>query len=196
MVRIQIPFLVLLALLCGTAGVSANGFDPDQVPAIGSIAPAFGLHAFGSSPEKAETDADDVVQLDSICGLRPGETKGVLLLFLETKQIETLDLINGWHRRFARQGLELLAISVDSKPIEFSSKAARMRLRFPVLNDQHRIVAQRYGVSDTPFSMLLNSECRVLGFSNKPLSEEEAAITKSIQALLEGQIGTPSGSMD
>jgi hypothetical protein len=71
-----------------------------------------------------------------------------------------------------------------------------MRLTFPVLDDRHGIVAQRYGVSDTPFSMLLNRECRVLGFSSKTLAEEEEALTTSIEALMDDQIGTPSGSMD
>jgi hypothetical protein len=194
MLRLHTLALVLLALLCATAGASANGFDPDKIPSIGSVAPAFGLPAFNAGTSKDK--AAGVVQLDSLCGLRPGETKGLLLVFLEAKQLESLDIANNWHRRFSRQGLEVLAISVDSKPVEFASKVGRMRLRFPVLDDKHRIVAQRYGVADTPFSMLLNRECRVLGFSNKTLAEEEEALTTSIEALMVGQIGTPSGSMD
>lgn len=194
MLRLRILPLVAFALLCATAGASANGFDPDKIPAIGSVAPAFGLHAFDSGPSTDKPS--DIVQLDSICGLRPGETRGVLLVFLEAEQLQSLELANTWHRRYSRQGLEVLAISVDSKPVEFASKVGRLRLRFPVLDDKHRIVAQRYGVSDTPFSMLLNRECRVLGFSSKTLAEEEEALTNSIEALLAGQIGTPSGSMD
>jgi hypothetical protein len=194
MLRLRTLALIFLALLYATAGASANGFDPNKIPAIGSVAPAFGLHPFKAGTRKDETA--DVVQLDSLCGLRPGETKGLLLVFLEAEQLESLDIANTWHRRFSRQGLEVLAISVDSKPIEFASKVGRMRLRFPVLDDRHRIVAQRYGVSDTPFSMLLNRECRVLGFSSKTLAEEEEALTTSIEALMLGQIGTPSGSMD
>jgi hypothetical protein len=190
MLRLRTLALVFLALLYAAAGASANGFDPDKIPAIGSVAPAFGLHPFKTATSKDETV--DVVQLDSLCGLRPGETKGLLLIFLEAAQLESLDIANTWHRRFSRQGLEVLAISVDSKPVEFASKVSRMRLTFPVLDDRHGIVAQRYGVSDTPFSMLLNRECRVLGFSSKTLAEEEEALTTS----MDDQIGTPSGSMD
>jgi hypothetical protein len=194
MLRIPTPLLALLILLCAAAGASANGFDPDKVPTVGTIAPAFGLHPFESGPAKSEEA--EVLQLDSICGLRPGDTRGLLLLFIEATQLESLELANNWHKKFSRKGLEVLAISLDPRPIEFSSKLERLRLRFPVLNDQHGIVAQRYGVSNTPFSMLLNRECRVLGFSSKTLAEEEAALTSSIEALMNEQIGTASGSMD
>ena len=44
--------------------------------------------------------------------------------------------------------------------------------------------------------MLLNSECRVLGFSNKKLVEEESGLITSIEALMKEQIGGRSGSMD
>jgi hypothetical protein len=194
MVRIPTPLLALLILLCATAGASANGFDPNKIPKIGTIAPAFGLQPFESSPAKSEET--DVLQLDSICGLRPGDTRGLLIVFIEAKQVESLELINNLHRKFSRQGLEVLAISVDPKPIEFASKLERTHVRFPVLNDKHRIVAERYGASDTPFSMLLNRECRVLGFSSKTFAEEEEALTGSIEALMNEQIGTVSGSMD
>ena len=192
--RLRSVLLSLGLLVCGVTAASANGFDPSKIPSIGSIAPAFGLQAFTS--QTAENDPKDVVQLDGICGLRPGETKGVLLVFLDESQLSSLDLLNDWNRRFSRQGLATVAISMESNPVGFSSKIGRMKLRFPVLDDQHKIVAQRYGVSETPFSMLLNSECRVLGFSNKELVEEEGALVNSIEALLNGQIGVASGSMD
>jgi hypothetical protein len=194
MTRARIPALSLLVLLCAVSLGSANGFDPNKIPRIGSVAPAFGLPSFRQGP--ASNDKQDVIQLDGICGLRSGKTKGVLLLFVEAAQLEDLELVNTWHRRFSRQGLEVIGISVDSKPIEFASKVGRLRLRFPVLDDRHRIVAQRYGVTDTPFSMLLNRECRVLGFSNKKLSEEEEGLVGSIESLMNDQIGQPSGSMD
>jgi len=192
--RLRSVFLSLGLLVCSVAAASANGFDPSKIPSIGSIAPAFGLQPFTS--QAVGDDQKEVVQLDGICGLRPGETKGVLLVFLDESQLSSLDLLNDWNRRFSRQGLATVAISMDSNPVGFSSKVGRMKLRFPVLDDQHKIVAQRYGVSETPFSMLLNSECRVLGFSNKGLLEEEEALVNSIEALLSGQIGAASGSMD
>jgi hypothetical protein len=187
-------FLSLGLLVAGVTVASANGFDPSKIPSIGTIAPAFGLQPFTSqAPGEGQKE---VIQLDGICGLRPGETKGVLLVFLDGSQLSSLELLNDWSRRFSRDGLATVAISVDSNPVEFSSKVGRMKLRFPVLDDRHKIVAQRYGVSETPFSMLLNSECRVLGFSNKGLSEEEEALVNSIEALLSGQIGAAAGSMD
>jgi len=194
MPRLNRALLPFLLLVCLVGHAFANGFEADKVPAIGSIAPAFGLYSLGGSAD--QSDADEVLQLDSVCGLRPGTTKGVLLLFIEQAQLADLELANQWHRRFSRQGLKVLAISVDPRAGEVSSKVAKERLRFPVLDDQHRIVAHRYGITEAPFSMLLNSECRVLGFSNKSLTEEEEALVASIEALIDGQIGKPSGSMD
>jgi len=194
MVRIPTPILALVILLCTATGVSANGFDPNKIPKIGVVAPAFGLQPFKSGA--ASDEAAEIIQLDSICGLRPGDTQGLLLVFIEAKQLGSLELVNNWHKKYARQGLKVLAISIEPNPSDFSSKVERARLRFPVLNDEHRIVAERYGVSDTPFSMLLNRECRVLGFSSKTLAEEELRLTSSIEALMDEQIGTVSGSMD
>lgn len=191
--RRLLPFL-LLGVLCAASVVSANGLDPKAVPPIGSIAPAFGLHPF--SKNKSDETTRTPVQLDNYCGLRPEETEGVLVAFVDSRHFDDLELADTWHRRFNRQGLEILAISVDSKPLEFASRLNRDRPRFPVLDDHHSIVASRYGISEAPFSLLLNKECRILGFSNKRLSDEAEQLVSSIEALLEGQIGRPSGSMD
>ena len=184
--------LSLLSLIALVSLVSAEELSPKAVPAIGSIAPAFGLYLLaGDDDERGEA-----VQLDSVCGLRPGESKGVLLLFTDAQHVSGLEIANGLYRKFHKEGLEVLAVAVDKKPIVLRSKVEKLRLRFPVLDDRFGIVASRYGLAAAPFSILMNSECRILGFSNKTLAAEQEALSGSIEALVNEQIGARSGSMD
>jgi hypothetical protein len=66
----------------------------------------------------------------------------------------------------------------------FADKVLRSKPRYPVLDDRHRVVASRYGVDKTPFSFLLNSECRVLGFDAKGAAETAPAITAAVEELV------------
>ena len=184
--------LSLLSLISLVGLVSAGELNPKEVPAIGTIAPAFGLYPLAGD----EDDRSEATQLDAFCGLRPGDSKGVLLLFTDAQHIAGLELANGLYRKFHREGLQILAVAIDKKPIDLRSKLEKLRLRFPVLDDRFGIVASRYGITTAPFSVLMNSECRILGFSNKTLSEEQEALSGSIEALLNDQIGARSGSMD
>ncbi|MEE2829389.1 MAG: TlpA disulfide reductase family protein [Myxococcota bacterium] len=184
---------VLFALILGLGAVQANGLDPKKLPAIGSVAPAFALHPFSTAGKEESPEA---VHLDHFCGLRPEETKGVLLVFVDDRYLGDLELANTWHRKFQRDGLEVVAVSVDTQPLELAGKLNRLSLRFPVLDDNHRIVAKRYGLTTAPFSFLLNRECRVLGFSNQSLGKDAAGLLGSIEALLSGQIGGAAHSME
>ena len=185
---------IIVVLILGLGAVQANGLDPKKLPAIGSVAPAFALHPHSSATGQEESP--EAIHLDHYCGLRPEETRGVLLLFTDARYLEDLELANNWHRKYHRQGLEIIAISVDTEPLEFAGKLARLSLRFPVLDDNHRIVAKRYGLSTAPFSMLLNKECRVLGFSDQNLGKNTPGLVDANEALLDGQIGGAAHSME
>ena len=43
--------------------------------------------------------------------------------------------------------------------------------------------------------MLLNEECRVIGYSNRALSVDSQALEEAMKAQLNGQLGTAAGSM-
>ena len=181
--------LALLALVMVTPALAGDE-DPDAVPRIGTVAPALGLYAF----EKSKDDEPRApVELDDRCGLRPGSTTGVLVFFVDATSMDELEQAAEWWRLFHRQGLEILAISVEPNPFQFKDDVIKANFKFPVLDDQHGVVARRFGVERAPFSFLLNEGCQVLGFSNNKLTEDAVGLAAAIEAQVTGQIsgGTP-----
>jgi hypothetical protein len=187
--RLSLLTLTLLTLMA-VAPATAGDIDPDAVPRIGTTAPALGLYAF----EKSKGDEPkEPVQLDERCGLRPGSTTGVLLFFVDGNSMDDLEQANEWWRLFHRQGLEIMAVSVEPNPFQFKDDVIKANFKFPVLDDRQGVVARRYGVDSAPFSFLLNEGCQVLGFSNNKLTEDAVSLAAAIEAQVTGQIssGTP-----
>ncbi|MCP4871487.1 MAG: TlpA family protein disulfide reductase [Proteobacteria bacterium] len=181
--------LALIALAITPA--FAQQADPSKVARIGTIAPAFALYAY----EKDSDDKKEAVELDDYCGMRPGDTTAVLLLFVDGTSMDDLQLAQSWYRKFSRQGLEIIAVSQDGDP-EFRSAVLKANLRFPVVDDRLGIVAKRYGVPSAPFSFVLNQECRVSGFSNKTAVADTDGLAAAVEAQVNGQIGSVGISFD
>jgi len=170
---------------------SAEDVSPDSIPSVGTVAPAFGLYAFPTtgSFKTSGIREREVVQLDDLCGLRPGKTKAVVLLFVNADVgVLDADPVGNWYRKYHRDGLEVLVVSLEKNPSLFASKVLRSKPRYPVLDDRHRVVARRYGVTKAPFTFLLNSECRVLGFDQKSATEAAAELTAAIEELVRNRI--------
>jgi len=178
------------SLLWTLPGLAADA-SPESVPAVGTVAPAFGLYAFPTSGPGKQTISEDreIVQLDDLCGLRPGKTEAVVVLFIDG-DVDVLgaDPVGNWYRKYHKDGLEVVVVSVERNPSVFASKVLRAKPRYPVLDDRHRVVARRYGVANVPFSFLLNSECRVLGFDHKSAVEAAAELTAAIEELVRGKV--------
>ena len=185
-------FLIAVAasLLWALPG-SAGDISPATVPAVGTVAPAFGLYSFPTSASVNRNDNDEreVVQLDDLCGLRPGKTKAVIVLFVngDTGVLDA-EPVGNWYRKYHKDGLEVLVVSMEENPSIFASKVLRAKPRFPILDDRHQVVARRYGVTHPSFSFLLNSECRVLGFDQKSANEAAAELTAAIEELVRDRI--------
>ena len=187
--------LLILALFTAVAVAPAlaGDADPDTVPRIGSVAPALGLFAFDKSKGDEPPEA---VLLDDLCGLRPGDTTALLVFFVDSQSMDDLEKANEWWRLFHRDGLKLLAISVEPNPLQFKDDVIRAGFKFPVLDDRHGVVARRYGVDRPPFSFLLNEGCQVLAFSNRKLTEDEVGLSAAIEAQVNGQIGSTTPRFD
>lgn len=184
--------VVLLTLVAGGSAL-AGEVDPDAVPRIGKVAPALGLYAF----EKLKGDEPrEAVELDERCGLRPGDTTAVLVFFIDATGMDDLEQADEWWRLFHRDGLEILAISVEPNPLQFKDDVIKAGLKFPVLDDRHGVVAKRYGVERPPFAFLLNEGCQVLGFSNNKLTEDAVALAAAIEAQVNGQLGAETPRFD
>lgn len=176
--------LSLAALVLMVPAVSAAP-DADAVPGRGEVVPAFGLHELTVRPQEEPT----VHELDGLCGMRPGDTSAVLLVFVDGRGSADLAQAQSWFKKFHKDGLEILAVSIERQPDEFAAAVEKAKYRFPVLDDRQGIVSTRYGVVGAPFSLLLNDECRVLGMSNRGLADDSAALESAIAAQTSGQLG-------
>lgn len=183
-----LPLSLLLLVALAIPPAAAGEANPDDVPRIGKIAPALGLYAF----EKKERGDEErtAVQLDHFCGLRAGDTNAVLLLFVDANGMADLKIADDWMRSYRAQGLRVLAISTEAAPVDFAAEVIKAGLRFPVLDDRQGVVARRFGVRQ-PFTFLLDRDCRVLGFSDRTLSQDQAALPAAIQQTLESGAAAP-----
>ncbi len=178
---------ILAALLLAAPLAFAGEPDPDAIPTRGAAAPAFGLHLLNGA--EAEDGNRPVVELDDLCGMRPEGTTAVLLAFVDESHSADLSLANTWHRKHNKEGLEILAISLAREPDALTDEANKIGLRYDLLDDRHRIVARRYGITTAPFSLLLDEGCRVLGLSNRTLTADSESLSASIAAQVKGQLG-------
>ncbi len=183
--KVSVP--VLVCALAVSGAVSA-GDSPIDLPGIGEIAPAFALNPFQAGAAAREGDEGaTAVELDSVCGIRsPESTAAVLVAFVDQGGMDDLAVAQAWHRKYDKDGLEIIAISEEARPESFSAAVVRARYAFPVLDDRHHVVATRYGVAGAPFSLLLDRDCRVLGMNNRALTAEQA----SLEAALADLVGT------
>lgn len=173
------PLLCGLLLLPALAGAKP---DPDALPTIGGMAPAFSLRPFQSSTGSNE-DRATPIELDSLCGSRAGAA-AVLVFFVDEDGQDDLAIANAWHRRHHKDGLRVVAISEVEQPATFAAAVARARLGYSVLDDKHHVVSRRYGIDRAPFTVLLDGDCRVLGMGEKSLRASADALGETIGSLI------------
>jgi hypothetical protein len=173
-------------LLCSALAVATPAIAKDALPGVGEVAPAFALRPFQAGLAASEGDeARSAVELDSVCGIRsPESTAAVLVMFVDDDGTQDLAVANAWHRRFHKEGLEIIAVSEVERPESFGAAVVRARYTFPVLDDRHHIVATRFGIDQAPFSLLLDRECRVVGMNNKSVASDQDNLGAAISLML------------
>ena len=180
--------LMLAVALLAAPAAFAGEADPDALPRIGAVAPAFGLYPFET---KASVDElKDKVELDDHCGMRPGDTRLVLVVFSGAANLTAdLELVEGWRKKYGKRGFVPIVLSTDRSVQAVREQLVKTRYSFPILDDSFSIVGARYGVPSSPFSFLLDSGCHLLGLSDKSLTVDAERIGQTIETVLSGELG-------
>jgi len=181
---------LLSALVCLllAAPALAGNLDPGSLPQIGSVAPAFGLHPFASKVDADE--AREKVELDDHCGMFPGDTKLVLLVFSNAVSLQgDLEAVEAMRKKHGKRGFVPIVLSTDADSQTAREAVAKTRFTFPILDDGYKIVSARYGIPSSPFTFLLDGGCRVLGLSDKSLSVDGERIAQTVDTVLSGKLG-------
>ena len=110
----------------------------------------------------------------------------VVLHFFDSKAgAAELKTLNRLQRRYSNRGVQVIAISGDrdNKAVQ-AERVAAMKLDFPVLRDNHRVVIGRYGISELPITMVIEGNGNVFAIGQPKGDEAEAAIVAELEPLL------------
>lgn len=141
------------------------------------------------------TQADSIAASDFSLPSNQGDTinladqrgKVVLINFWATwcgpcrKEMPALEAL---YKQYQNQGLEILAISVDSDPVVAETFIAKQDISFPILFDPENQVSTAYHAMAMPTTAIINQEGQVHYVHQGYKPGTEALYEEHIQALL------------
>jgi peroxiredoxin len=168
---------LLLALTTGTV-------QAQEPITVGAPARAFSLEAMNEDQAMAIV-RQRTVTLGEIVGIQPAHpAKGVVIYFFDRPNGgEGLRPLNSLAKRYRNDEVRFIAISLDAEP-EVADWVESLKVDYPVLRDNHRIVADRYGVRETPMIVLVDADGIVFSAGAPSMMELEATLDAQVKALL------------
>jgi cytochrome c biogenesis protein CcmG/thiol:disulfide interchange protein DsbE len=103
--------------------------------------------------------------------------------------VQALPHLQTLYRRYADQGLQVLAVSQDdprSQP-KIGAFVRSRKLTFPVLLDADHRVARLFGVATVPTTFLISAAGRVVALQRGYRVGDEKILAAGVEALLAGQ---------
>ena len=154
---------------------------------VGGHCPIFALPAANEATARALVDKT-VVKLNDLVGIRPAHpSKGLVLYFFQQENgQEGLRVLNSIARRFRDEEVRVLAISIDPiELVDLQEWIAELRLDYPVLLDNYRIVTERYAVRVTPFVVVVDKDGMIYSVGAPSDEELNAVLDAQIRRALE-----------
>jgi peroxiredoxin len=153
---IEVFVLAMIPLLFGLASS-----PPDL--RVGEPARLFSLPAINETAARSLVSSNHVSLADLTEGADKQGKGVVLFFFTQAKGGEDLQELNRLYKRYSRQGIRFLAISVDQGDLgALSDWIESADLEFPVLRDNHRVVAERYNIKQLPMTYVVDGGGNVL----------------------------------
>lgn len=154
---------------------------------VGAPALAFSLDAINEEAAVSIVRQRTVV-LGEMVGLQPAHpAAGVVIYFFDRANGgDALRPLAALARRYKSSNLRIVGILADADP-DAADWVRGLGLEYPVLSDNHRIVADRYGVRQTPMVVLVDAQGLVFCAGGPSTAEFETAVEGEIKALL-GQV--------
>ncbi len=151
---------------------------------VGAPALAFSLPAMNEDAAVAIV-RQRTVTLGEMVGIQPAHpAKGVVIYFFDRPNGgEGLRPLNSLAKRYRNDEVRFIAISLDAEP-EVADWVESLKVDYPVLRDNHRIVADRYGVRETPMIVLVDADGIVFSAGAPSMMELEATLDAQVKALL------------
>lgn len=129
------------------------------------------------------------VALSDFAGLDPAYPHKVTVLYFCSKKSggDGLAALERVARRFRGKDAQVIAVLADNGELGgLSDWVAGLGLTYPVLRDEHRIVAARYGLTDLPVVYVVDANGDVYAVGNPSSADLESELSAEIEALLQG----------
>ena len=144
----------VIAFLPLLIGLSSSPLDVQ----VGEPARLFSLPAINEAAARALVSSNHVSLTDLTEGADENTRGVVIFFFTKDKGGEDLPSLNRLAKKYLRSGVRFLAISVDQGDLgALSDWVESANLEFPVLRDNHRVVATRYQVKQLPMTYVVDS---------------------------------------
>ncbi len=168
--------------------IMSVGMAAPRPLAVGPGQPAFAF-ALTAVNEDVTTETVNKVQvsLADFVGTIPAQArKAIVLHFFERSGgPEDLKALNRIQRKFANRGVQVVAISGDpDSKAALADRIGSLRLDFPVLRDNHRVVIGRYGITELPVTLVIEGNGNVFAIGQPRGDDVETAIAAELQPLL------------
>jgi peroxiredoxin len=152
----EVNVLALIPLLFGLAST-----PPDI--RVGEAARLFSLPAINEAAAREMVSSSHVSLTDIVEGADKSGKGVVLFFFTQTKGGKDLQELNKLHKRFSRSGIRFLGISMDQTDLgALSDWVQSAEIEFPILRDNHRVVAERYSIKQLPMTVVIDATGHIL----------------------------------
>ena len=152
----------------------------------GEYALVFGLPAVNETVAVSLVNRSQISLADFTGIMPPQPRKAVVVHFFDqTHGRDTLKVLNRLQKRFAGKSVQMLAVcGDDGNPNALTEWVEAQKLTFPVLRDGHRVVIERYGITELPVTVVVDEHGRVFGIGQPKGESAEAAIEAEINGLI------------
>ena len=125
---------------------------------VGEPARLFSLPAINETAARNLVSSTHVSLADLTEGADKNGRGVVIFFFTKNKGGKDLASLNRLHKKYARNGIRFLGVSVDQGDLgALSDWIESNDLEFPVLRDNHRVVAERYQIKQLPMTYVVDS---------------------------------------
>ena len=129
------------------------------------------------------------VALSDFTGLDPSYPRKVTVIYFCSRKSggDGLAELERVAKRFRGKDTQVVAVLTDTGDLAgLSDWITGLALSYPVLRDQHHIVADRYGLSEMPVTYVLDAHGDVYAVGNPKGADLETELTAEIEGLLQG----------
>lgn len=156
---------------------------------VGSHALTFSLPSINEEVTEEQVGSTQLALSDFI-GVSPEHPQKALLVYFFNRSDGGMELpaLNRIQKRYADKGIQIIAISTDTGPIGgLSTWIEEQKLTFPVLRDNHQIVASRYGVQQLPFALIIDGDGYIFAMGRPMGADFDESIEAELRPLIDEQ---------